>query len=49
MDKFLVSLSRYKGVTPYRAQIDIEKMVDMININDIKQYIYRFISKCMYV
>ena len=36
-DKFILSFDRYKGVSPYRAKNDREKMVDTINKNDIRR------------
>ena len=35
-DKFIVSVHRYMGVSPYRVKNDTEKMVDTVNRNDIK-------------
>ena len=35
--KFIVLFDRYKGVSPYLAKNDTEKMVDTINKNDIRR------------
>ena len=43
-DKLIVLFDRYKGVSPYRAKNDTEKMVDMINKNDIRRLFTLFIS-----
>ena len=36
-DKFIISFDQYKGVSPYQAKNDTEKMVDTINKKEIRR------------